>query len=411
MLGFSMLGSIIVYRSLASGSLDMAFAGQFAISMAIVRILTNSVGGAADLVVLRRVPVLYRSDPDAASDVVRTAFLLRLAAAICVVVAALVMQNWFADRFLHGAAYAPLVPLICVAAIGELLLRSELAWFQATERFDRFIVLEGVFQTARFLITLVLAATDTLSVTAILVTYAVTGLCATVLGATQLPKSLFTLRAIPGPIIREAAGFFCWTVFAFGLAASTERLDLFLLGRFRGAQDVGLYGGVLTLAVIPDFVGGLLVTVLQPRVIRLHESGGLLAFNRKLAMGMIPLGLLAIGGVVFAADLIISLALGPRFAAGATAFIVLAVASITWLVVTPVPAMLISMTAPRTTTALTVVQLIILVVGAVFLIPSYGATGAAVLVAGTRIGVAIAILVIGLRMMRHPGGAATLSPH
>ncbi len=411
MLGVSLLGSIIIYRGLASGSSDMVLAGQFAISMAIVRILTNSVGGAADLVVMRRVPVLYRSDPDAASDVVRTAFLLRVTTTSAVVAAAFVMGSWFADRFLHGAEFAPLVPLICVAALGELLLRSELAWFQATEQFDRFIMFEGLFQASRFLVTLILAATQSLSVIAILVTYAVTGLCATLLAATRLPKSLFTLRAIPGPVIREAAQFFGWMVFAFGLAAGTERLDLFLLGRFKGAQDVGLYGGVLTLAVIPDFIGGLLVTVLQPRVIRLQESGGLLAFTRKLTLGLIPLGLIAAGVVAFAADPIIALALGPRFAPGATAFVVLAFASIAWLVLTPVPAMLISMTAPRTATVLTVAQLAILLGGAVFLIPTYGATGAAVLVAGTRLIIASAIVIIGLRMMRRPGTVGTLSPH
>lgn len=411
MLGFSLLGSIIIYRSLASGSADMALAGQFAISMAIVRILTNSVGSAADLVVLRRVPILYRSDPDAASDVVRTAFLLRVGIIAGVIAAAFIMRSWFADRFLHGAEYSPLVPLICVAAMGELLLRSELAWFQATEQFERFILFEGLFQASRFLVTLILAATQSLSVTAILITYALTGLCTTLFAVTRLPRSLFTLRSIPGPVMRESARFFGWTVFAFGLAASTERLDLFLLGRFKGAHDVGLYGGMLTLAVIPDFIGGLLATVLQPRVIRLHQTGGLIAFNRKLTLGMIPIGLIATGVAVFAADLIISVALGPRFTPGATAFTVLAVAAIVWLVVTPVPAMLISMTAPRTTTLLTVVQLAILVVGAVFLIPAYGATGAAVLVAGTRIGIALAILVIGLRMMRHPADAGTLSPH
>jgi len=72
---------------------------------------------------------------------------------------------------------------------------------------------------------------------------------------------------------------------------------------------------------------------------------------------------------------------------------------------TPVSAVLISMSAPRTTMALTSVQLLMLVGGGVLLIPAYGATGAALLVAVTRIILAFAVVVIGYRFMRPALGA------
>lgn len=409
MLGFSLLGSVIIYRYLAAGSSDMAQAGQFAISMAIVRVMTNSIGSAADLVVLRRVPVLFSSDAAAALNVVRAAFLLRLAALLVVLVPALLLQSWFAERFLDGRDHAPLVLLIMAAGAGELLLRSVLAVFQATERFDRFVTFEAVFQGGRLLMVLILAGTQSLSVTTVLLSYAAMGCFAAVLGARGLPQGLLAPKAIPMPVLRDAALFFGWTVFGFGLAAGTERMDLFLLGRFLGAQEVGLYGGVLTLAVIPDYVAGMLATVLQPRVVRLQEDRELLAFNRKLILVLLPVGLLALLVVASAGDVIVAYTLGPRFAPGVPAFIALAAGSLAWLVLTPVSAMLISMTAPRTNTALIIFHLVILIGGGVALIPVYGVTGAAVAVAGTRVILAVAVVLIGERMMRRPAVAGRSS--
>jgi O-antigen/teichoic acid export membrane protein len=91
--------------------------------------------------------------------------------------------------------------------------------------------------------------------------------------------------------------------------------------------------------------------------------------------------------------------------AGVPSFTVLAAGSIVTLMLTPVSAVLISMSAPRITMALTSVQLLMLVGGGVLLIPAYGATGAALVVAGTRIILAFAVVVIGYRLMPAPLGA------
>src|SRR6185437_10006522 len=117
---------------------------------------------------------------------------------------------------------------------GELMLRAAISYFQATERFDRFVAFESGCQAGRFVMILILAGTGTLSVETVLISYATMGFVAAALGAARLPRGLFTLRPVPKNVLRESANFFIWTVFAFGLAAVTDRSDLFLLGRFRG---------------------------------------------------------------------------------------------------------------------------------------------------------------------------------
>jgi O-antigen/teichoic acid export membrane protein len=220
------------------------------------------------------------------------------------------------------------------------------------------------------------------------------------LAGTRLPRGIFRWRAIPAPILKEAASFFGWTVIALGLAASTERLDLFLLGRLSGPVQAGLYGGVLTLAIIPDFFGGMLATVLQPRVVNLRQEGRLGAFSQKLMLAMLPCCLLAFLILYYTANLLVPSVLGSSFTPVVPAFMILAAASLGWLVLTPVAAILISLTAPRTTIVLTMVQFAILGTGGALMIPQYGAIGAASAVAGTRLCMALVIIVIGRRMMR-----------
>jgi O-antigen/teichoic acid export membrane protein len=405
MLGLSLIGSVIIYRTLAADSPDMTQAGQFAIAMAVVRAIMNSVGSAGDLVVVRRVPVLLGSDPTAAADIVRTAFLLRIAMLLLLFITALLLRDWFAERFLHGRDHAAIVILIGTAAAGEMLLRSVISFFQASERFERFVAFEAAFQAGRLAMVLALLATGTLTVSTVLASYAAMGMLTAAVAATRLPRTVFTVSPVPIHVLREAAHYYIWTAFAFGLSAGTERADLFLLGRFRGAQEVGLYGGVLTLAIIPDFINGMLATVLQPRVASLRARGALPAFNRKFMMAMLPAGLIALVLLMVSAHTIVQLALGPRFMAGVPSFTVLAAGSIVTLMLTPVSAVLISMSAPRITMALTSVQLLMLVGGGVLLIPAYGATGAALVVAGTRIILAFAVVVIGYRLMPAPLGA------
>ena len=409
MLGVSLFGSIIIYRTLATESPDLAQAGQFAVAMAIVRAVMNSIGSAGDLVVVRSVPVLLESDPGAAADVVRAAFLLRIGTLFLLLALAYPLRYSFSERFLHGQDHAAIVLLIGAAATGELLLRSVISFFQAAERFERFVAFEAIFQASRLAMVLTLLATGRLDVSTVLASYAAMGILTAAVATTQLPRPVFTLRPLPAGVLREAARYFLWTAFAFGLAAGTERADLFLLGRFRGAEEVGLYGGVLTLAIIPDFIGGMLATVLQPRVARLRACGALPAFSRRFMMMMAPLGIIALLLMMVSADTIVLLALGPKFVAGVPTFIVLATGSIITLMLTPVSAVLISMSAPRTTTVLTSIQLVLLVGGGILLIPAYGAAGAALLVTGTRIVLSLAIVIIGYRFMRVPHAAASLS--
>lgn len=403
MLACSFLGAVLIYRTLASADQSLVQAGQFAIAMGIVRFLTSSIGSACDLAVLRRVPILHRSDRAAAADVMRAALLLRIGAFLLTVLVGVSCRSWLSARFLDGAEHARLIVLIVLAGGAELILRAVLAYFQAIERFDRFVLLEAMFQGGRLAATLALIGTGALSVDTVLIAYGALGVVAAVLGAVGVPAELFRPTLNRSAMV-DVTRFFAWTVLALSISASNERLDLFLLGRLRGAEEAGLYGGVLTLATIPDFVGGLLVTLLQPRLMRLHERGELRRFWGRLLRVMLPAGIMSGAIVLFASDWIVVFVLGQRYAAGAAAFTLVALAAIAWLVMTPVPACLISLLAPQLTAVLSIAQLAMTAVACWLAIPHFGLLGAAGSVAGARVALALVIVVLGARMTSRAGG-------
>ena len=402
MLAFSLLGSLIVFRTLAKTDPSLGDSGRFAIAMATVRFLTSSIGSAADLSVLRSVPILQVSDRAAAANVVRAAFLLRIAAVLGVVLIAIAGQSWFGARFLGGAEHSRLLLLIVAAAAAELLLRAVLAYFQAIERFGRFVAFEALFQAGRLTAILALAAAGLLSVGAVLVAYAALGVLAALAGASRLSGELFR-RTLDRAVAAEVLRFFSWTLLALLLSAGNERVDLFLLGRLAGAEQAGLYGGILSIAVVPDFLGGLLVTVLQPRIIQLHRRGELRAFWGRLMLAMVP-GVLVAGALVaVAGSWFVGIALGARYAAGAPAFVALALGSLFWLAMVPVPGALVTLSAPRLTTTLTTAQLAMVAGGCLLAIPRLGLFGAALTVACMRVVVAVTTVAIGWRMTRTRG--------
>jgi O-antigen/teichoic acid export membrane protein len=398
MLVCSLLGALIVYRQLAALDPSLADAGRFAIAMAGIRFLTNSIGSAGDLSMLRRVPVLHGVNPEAAAKIVRAAFVMRVAAVVALALVATVGRSWFGAQFFGGAQHAHLVFLIVAAAAAELLLRAVLAYFQATERFGRFVAFEALFQGSRLIVTLGLVAAGALSVDAVLVAYAALGIAAGLFGATRLPGRLFRL-ALDRSAMIEVSRFYLWTLFALLLSACNERIDLFLLGRLSGAREAGLYGGILSLAVIPDFLVGLLATVLQPRIIDLYQRGELRRFWARLLLGMVPCALVGSVVTVCAGSWFVGVALGPRYAAGATAFVLVALGSLVWLVLTPVPAAMITLSAPRLTTALTILQLVLLAGGCLLAIPRFGLLGAAATAAGVRSVMALCIVGAGWQLM------------
>ena len=79
------------------------------------------------------------------------------------------------------------------------------------------------------------------------------------------------------------------------MAAAYERLDILLLRHFRGDYELGLCTpAALTWAVVPDFINGILQTVLAPKIAPAYAEGKFNSLQKNYLSVAIPIGLLFI---------------------------------------------------------------------------------------------------------------------
>jgi O-antigen/teichoic acid export membrane protein len=384
--------------------------GQYALAVAFIKILSGIVGDSLDLAVLRQVPVHLVTDPARAFAVVRGAFTVRVGVGVAVLAGGAVAAASAADVFFKSAGASSLVVFAAAGVLGELLLRSATGFFQAGERFRRYMQLEGALHVTRVTIVVALAASDALSATTALATYVGVPYLVFAAGVRFLPRELvrrpFGHRADAVGVLDYSR----WIALAMGLAAVYERVDIVLLGYFRAPEEVGVYSAALALATIPDFVVGCLATVLHPRVMPAYVNAEFGRLRRQYLRWAVPVAAVAVIGVFAVGGWLVQALLTARYVEAVPVFEYLAVGVLFGAVVTPLPSALLAMVAPLQTVAVTALGLGVTLTAGMLVIPAFGAPGAALMFVATRLLLGATVAYLGLRVERATGGDARGEP-
>jgi O-antigen/teichoic acid export membrane protein len=274
---------------------------------------------------------------------------------------------------------------------------------QVSERFRSLLLLEALLQVGRFTTILLLWSNGLMRVELILACYAAVPFTVALAGLTLLPKELLRSIRFHQRDLMDLLHYLKWMIPAMMLAAVNERLDIFLIYSFTGAEAAGLYGALLTLALIPDLVAGCLSTMLQPRIVALMASGRYAKTMRHFLTFSLPI--CAVGFLVSLAiaEPIVTLVLGARYVPALPAFYWLLAGTLFWLAVTPLPMTLVAVLAPRRIVYVTFGQTIIVLAGGLALLPWFGLVGMAQTVFAMRIVIAL-VLVAAARNMTVAAG-------
>ena len=178
------------------------------------------------------------------------------------------------------------------------------------------------------------------------------------------------------------------------LAAVNERLDVFFVYSAKGAESAGLYGAVLTLAVVPDILGGCLSTILQPRIVRIRDDGAFALNMRRFLMLSVPVCGAALLAALLLAEPVIPLVLGAKYVPAIPAFQWLLAGTLFWLAVTPLPLTLVAVLAPERIVFVTIGQSCIVLFGGFVMLPALGVLGMAQAMFAMRIVVALAVVAV-----------------
>ena len=248
-------------------------AGKFAFCIMLIRLVSDCLGDALDLDVVRRVPgLLQKQQSENAFNVWRGAFLLRILSGVALCAVLVPSSSFLAVTFFHDSADSELILVAGLGSLAMLMFRAIIVYFQAIEDFARLIAVEAGMQVMRCTTILVLAAAGALSARSAVCTYVAVTFVACTLGALSLPRELILHLPRGKCEIPAVLGYSAWMFLAMSLAAAYCHVDEFLVAKFRGPGEVGFYSAAMALALIPEFATGAISSVLNPKVMQLYTG-------------------------------------------------------------------------------------------------------------------------------------------
>ncbi len=230
--------------------------------------------------------------------------------------------------------------------LGDFLLRSALGFFQVSEQFDRFLIVDAVWQLGRVVVVVALVMLHRLTAPAGIAVYVIAPYVAFAVAFWLLPTDV---RRIAPPRDGPVAGilrYSGWIVAGLTMAAASDRLDVFVLEHFRGKFEVGIYAGAVFLASIPDFLDGIVQTVLAPRIAPAYADGTFNQLHLRYLRYAVPAGIFAGVLAISLSDWGIRHFFGASYSGCIPAFRILILGTLFNLVFTPLPAALVNFTAP-----------------------------------------------------------------
>jgi O-antigen/teichoic acid export membrane protein len=362
---------------------------QFAIySLCITGILLSDaiIGAAMDLGVLRLAPLYLESDPDRARAIQKSALFLKI---VPVGGLSMVLLLAFArpmSRFLfHQDGLSFLLFLSAFSAIGLLSLRSTQAYLQVQRRFGLYGTLDWLQNGLKFggigaILWLKLA-----TVTSVLSFYGMAPMIAFGLGLLFFGTGILGRTKQLWSAAREMLRQVGWYATTFAVTASVGRLDVFLLTSWSSLSEVGIFAGGQVFALIPELVGGYLAVVLGPRVVPYCREGKFASFFRRFQFVMMVGCALLYVAAFFTLKFVGPILLPAAFKRSGSVLLILLAGALASMAAFPLTYTFLLFVRPRFLFKMDLFALPLLLILYYYVIPQYGAVGAAWVTSGSRL--------------------------
>jgi len=183
--------------------------------------------------------------------------------------------------------------------------------------------------------------------------------------------------AVESEIHAQLRGFNRYAVAIALLQTVAAYIEIFLVQWQRGPVDTATFFGAQRLALVLPLLGGVLTTVLLPRAAVLDTPAACAAFVRKVLLAGVPLALVAAGSLAGLAGFVVPLLWGRRYEASVAPLRWLCPAYAFSIVLAPLNLVFFPLRRERTLLALQGAGVVLAIAFGAWLIPRYGAAGAA----------------------------------
>ncbi|MFO0775082.1 MAG: oligosaccharide flippase family protein [Nitrospiraceae bacterium] len=316
-----------------------------------------------------------QTGPFYGSDVLSTALVLRLILGFPMVAGGIAVAVWGTRLPAHYATYTGPVALGLIGSLGATLLSFALAVWQARQEFVPYGLLAAAVNTLRVASAILLAAVGAFSLNAVMGLHVFFYyLCAGIALWLLWPK-LAGLRITRG-LLKDLMHFGKWPAIASLCFVLQSNLAVPALTYSVNPGEAGLYAAGASLLLLIDFITVSLLTTLLPRVSQLQTQEQWRAYVKRfsplfllMAIGLLPF--------IFIVRPLIEWLFGPAYSGTVPVLQVLFFGGLGTLLTHPLYPVLYAMNRPQLFSLTQVCALLGWLLAAWWLIPRYGAVGAA----------------------------------
>ena len=318
-----------------------------------------------------------KKNPDREASFLKSAFLLQLAIIIGITSLIFIFAPFIAYLFLHGQERIILVRIIVIGITGSILTNFFIAALSAREQFSSSAFINSILGIARVAFLTPLIYFSLISLEGVVWALVICLIFSVVVGLILMkPKFIFAKRAV-GDISR-LLHFTSFLGIARSLTAVSGRLDVLMLIALTNSVEAGIYSTASRVASLYPLFTGSFQTVLGPKISTISDFKHLKKFLSKVIVG--TLGLIAsIIFLIIISEPFMLILFGPKVAASIPVLRYLLVSMVFFVASTPAVVVAIYfLKKPYILTVNSILQLMIVLLGNLIFIPTFGKIGPAV---------------------------------
>lgn len=366
------------------------FSAAFAVMQIVVRLSDFGTNMASERAIAR----VHGKDNLLADRLMRTALWFKFFCFIICALLAWLLAPWVTHSLLH-LDDLNLIHLAVITAIGTIFFEYSTIVFQSTHHFSLVARITIAQAIGKLGFGLILMWQGMLSSVSGLLVYGLLPGIGAMLGWTKNPLSSFSLPTTWKKDLGVILSVAKWTGLAAIAATLADNIDTLLVQSFMSSYDTGIWSGAVRIATFASVLGWSVGSVLNVRVAKYTSFEHLSVYLQKawkISLGIFFFILLA---VPFS-KLAIVLTTGSAYLSGTLPLQILLLSTALTGAATPYVALFYLFDRPEYYAIAGVIQTLVLIIGDLMIIPSYGLVGAA----WVRVVVRLVILIFTLLYAR-----------
>ncbi len=375
----NMAGSLMGFGVglLAIRNLSPAEFGLLSLAIAVMGLLSQGMELGLTTGFVKFAAQYFKEQREKASLILLVAFKSRLVSGILLLGIGYLLADSIGRYIFRIENIEPLLRLSFLGGFGLLMFGFTRGVLQARQWFGRYS-LQGLMPNFfRLVVFAFLLFLGLMSLRNVLLAYVLSPIACFIVSWFIIPRDFLKARGESREAFWEIFHFSKWVTLSNVATMIILRLDVFMLTSMKTSEEVAFYMGASQLAYIFPIISGSITQALLPKATSLSTSRELRDYVRG-GMKVTPWVLLIFVPMIFAAGPIVEGLYGNQYEHSIPVFRILIVAYMIGVMVNPMSLLLYTLNRAELLAILNSLQLLVNFTMNLWLIPAYGAMGAAI---------------------------------